>query len=440
MRVLMASTPATGHINPLLPIGRMLSVEGHDVLVLSGSWLRDRIEAAGLRFRPFPVGADLDLRDVAAAFPELTQMPIGMERMRLTLERVFIDCIAPQHEGLQEALQDFPADVVVGDNTLFGVLPMLLGPASKRPPVVLCGTSFLHWRREDGAPHFLGLPPADTPSQRAEYAAVAQEYDRVVERPVGRLLNAVLKDLGVGPLTMKLWESVVALADSYLQLSVPGFEFVRRFPASVSFVGALPIVPNQAPIPSWANDLDGSRKVVLVTQGTVANHDFGLLIGPALTALADEPDVLVVVTTGGRPVDAVPGSIPANARVASYLPFEWLLPKVDVLVTNGGYGTVNQALSFGIPLVTAGLSEDKADVNARVAWSGVGIDLATNQAEAGPLGRAVRAVLDEPHYRARAAQIAAEHRAIDTRSEVLRIITQASRPAKRRAPRQQQAA
>ena len=35
----------------------------------------------------------------------------------------------------------------------------------------------------------------------------------------------------------------------------------------------------------------------------------------------------------------------------SYLPFDWLLPKVDVLVTNGGYGSVNQAMSFGIPLV-----------------------------------------------------------------------------------------
>jgi UDP:flavonoid glycosyltransferase YjiC (YdhE family) len=33
----------------------------------------------------------------------------------------------------------------------------------------------------------------------------------------------------------------------------------------------------------------------------------------------------------------------------SYLPFEWLLPKVDVCVTNGGYGGVNRALSFGIP-------------------------------------------------------------------------------------------
>jgi UDP:flavonoid glycosyltransferase YjiC (YdhE family) len=59
--------------------------------------------------------------------------------------------------------------------------------------------------------------------------------------------------------------------------------------------------------------------------------------------------------------------IPSNARLASFLPFESALPKVDVFVSNGGYGSINQALSFGIPLVTARLTEDKADVNARVA-------------------------------------------------------------------------
>jgi UDP:flavonoid glycosyltransferase YjiC (YdhE family) len=41
---------------------------------------------------------------------------------------------------------------------------------------------------------------------------------------------------------------------------------------------------------------------------------------------------------------------------------------------NGGYGGVNQAMSFGVPLVTAGLTEDKADVNAPVAWSGSRFD------------------------------------------------------------------
>ena len=139
-----------------------------------------------------------------------------------------------------------------------------------------------------------------------------------------------------------------------------------------------------------------------------------------------EPDLLVVATAGGRPIDAIPGPIPGNARLAQYLPFEWMLPKVDVFVTNGGYGSVNQAMSFGIPLVTAGLTEDKADVNARVAWSGVGINLATNKPTPQALREAVRTVLDKPDYRSHAASMSHEFDGIDTRSEILRIVNQVS--------------
>lgn len=154
----------------------------------------------------------------------------------------------------------------------------------------------------------------------------------------------------------------------------------------------------------------------------MANHNFNLLVAPTLAALADEEDILVIVTAGGRPIDAIPGKIPSNARIASYLPFEWLLPNVDVLVTNGGYGSVNQAMSFGIPLVTAGLTEDKADVNARVAWSGVGINLATNEPTPKALRDAVRTVLDQSRFQSRASQIADEFAGIDTRAEILRVI------------------
>ena len=229
--------------------------------------------------------------------------------------------------------------------------------------------------------------------------------------------------MGIRPVSLNPHEAVVMLPDAYLQLTAPSFEFRRQHvPDPVHFVGTLPIIPNQAPLPPWAHDLDGSRKVVLVTQGTVSNHDFTKLVSPTLAALAEEPDLLVVATCGGRPVDAVPGPIPTNARLASYMPFEWLLPHVDAFVTNGGYGSVNQALSFGIPLVSAGLTEDKADVNARVAWAGVGIDLKTNEPTQQALRQAVRAVLDEPHYRARTAAIAKEYAGIDTRGEILRIV------------------
>jgi UDP:flavonoid glycosyltransferase YjiC (YdhE family) len=81
-------------------------------------------------------------------------------------------------------------------------------------------------------------------------------------------------------------------------------------------------------------------------------------------------------------------------------------------------------MSFGIPLVAAGLTEDKADVNARVAWSGIGIDLATNEPTPQALRDAVRAVLDEPNYGARASLMAEEFAGLDTRSEILRIVSQ----------------
>ncbi len=422
MKILIASTPATGHLNPLLAIGRILIAEGHEVVGLTGTALRGRVEGVGMKFRALPAGADFDPQDIHSKVPELKNTPPGPEWLRIAVERVFIDSVPAQHQGLQEALRDFPADVVIGDDMFFGALPMLLGPRSKRPPIVLCGTSLLHWRREDGAPHFAGLPPAVTPEQRDEYAAIAREFDRIVDQPVGRRLNQILADFGVGPLVTPPFDAVVELPDSYLQLTVPGFEFPRDIPPAVRFIGTPPIIPSQAPLPPWAHELDGSRKVVLVTQGTVANHNFDLLIGPTLAALANEPDLLVVATAGGRPIEAIPGLIPANARIASYLPFEWLLPRVDVFVTNGGYGSVNQAMSFGIPLVTAGLTEDKAGVNVRVAWSGVGIDLAVNQPTPQALREAVRTVLDTPNYRSRASQMADEFAGIDTRAELLSII------------------
>ncbi len=427
MKVLIASTPATGHLNPLLAIGHILIAEGHEVVGLSGSRLRRRIESIGAGFHSLPAGADIDPGDVHSVAPELKNIPPGPEWLRVAIERVFVENIPAQHDGLQHVLRHFPADVIVADDMFFGVLPMLLGPRSERPPIVLCGTSILHWHRNDGAPSFAGLPPAITKTQLDEYAVIAGNHDRIVNWPLARRLDQSLKALGVGPLSMNLFDSVVALADAYMQLTAPSFEFPRdNIPPSVHFVGTPPIIPNQAPLPTWAHELNGPRKVVLVTQGTVANHDFGLLVGPTLAALANEPDLLVVVTTGGRPIEAIPGPIPGNARLASYLPFEWVLPKVDVFVTNGGYGSVNQAMSFGIPLVTAGLTEDKADVNARVAWSGVGIDLATNEPTPQQLREAVRTVLDKPHCREHAALMAEEFGVIDTRSEILRIITRAS--------------
>jgi MGT family glycosyltransferase len=428
VKILLMSTPLTGHLNPLLAVSRPLLERGHTVACLSANAMRGRIEAAGLRFgfHAFPAEADLDLANRDELFPEWVKMKPGPERRRWILEHAYVDLIPAQHDGLQAALEAFPADVIIADNMMFGILPLLLGPRASRPPVVVCSATSPAWRRDDGAPVRAGLPPATSEADRRRYAALFEADQAAVMGPLGRRLAQCLAAMDLAPPATDLFDALVTLPDAYLQITVPSFEFPRRdLPQSVHFVGILPnAAPRDVALPAWAGELDGSRKVVLVTQGTLANYTYDPLITPTLTALADDADVLVLITTGGRPIDSVPGPIPGNARLTRFVPFDWLLPKVDLLVTNGGYGSVNQALSYGVPVVAAGVTEDKADVNARVAWSGVGVDLATNAPTPAALRDAIRKVLNEPAFRRKAQALAGEFRRIDTRSDIVRIVSE----------------
>ena len=59
----------------------------------------------------------------------------------------------------------------------------------------------------------------------------------------------------------------------------------------------------------------------------MTNFDFEQLVEPALKALANRSDTLVIVSAGGRPVETIMRTLPENARVASLLPYDWLMPK-----------------------------------------------------------------------------------------------------------------
>jgi UDP:flavonoid glycosyltransferase YjiC (YdhE family) len=101
----------------------------------------------------------------------------------------------------------------------------------------------------------------------------------------------------------------------------------------------------------------------------------------------------------------------ANSVVAEFVPFDTLLPRADVLVTNGGWGGVHFALRHGVPIVVAGSTEDKNEVAARIVRSGAGIRLRSTRPTA--IRRAVRTVLDDPGYRERARSLAKELSGLD---------------------------
>ena len=434
MKILFAATPAAGHLNPLLAIARMALARGDEALVATAGYLRPSVEKSGARFLPLAAGADIDFTRIEDVLPERASLPPGPEQLRANFERIFLDPMPPQAETLRGIIASERPDIIVVDDLFFGATALFLDEETPRPPIVACSITIMVADRPDGAPTMIGLPPARDEATRAAYAAIAIEAERLFGAPVRAYADAKLAEMGLPPLPCSVLHSRHLMADAFLQTTVPAFEYdFVGLPDHVRFVGALPPPPQRdVTLPDWWGELDGSKPVVLVTQGTVANADLGELIEPTLSALGARDDLLVLVTTGFRPIGNVRGPIPKNARLAEFLDFAVLLPKVDVLVTNGGYGTVQLALQAGVPIVAAGRTEDKAEVGARVAWSGVGIEIPSQRPEARDLRAAVDRVLSEPSFTERARAIAADMAAIDTPAVILgtldRLVAESSAP------------
>jgi UDP:flavonoid glycosyltransferase YjiC (YdhE family) len=159
---------------------------------------------------------------------------------------------------------------------------------------------------------------------------------------------------------------------------------------------------------------------VVVTQGTLANRDLSQLIEPALTGLADL-DVTVVAALG-READALSIAVPPNAHVAEFIPFDVLLPKADVFITNGGSGGTQQAIAADVPVIVAGLTEDKPAIAARVAYHGLGISLETETPTPEAVAAAAESVLKDTEMHANVHKLARVYAAHDPLSEIERLL------------------
>jgi UDP:flavonoid glycosyltransferase YjiC (YdhE family) len=427
---LLPATPIYGHVTPMVAIGRGLVERGHQVTLLTGRKYADTARTAGLGFRPLPAEADYDDAQLDAWLPGRSRLR-GVAAGRHDILGLFVRPLPAQHRALQEALAQEHPDVVVCEAAFLGALPLLGVPAAQRLPVVGVSVTPLALSSPDCAPFGAGLQPDTTVHGLGRNWIISTVLHHGPLRPVQAGLRAALQAVGAPGPVGNYFDQATRF-DLTFQLATPGIEYPRRaMPSSVRFVGPLqlPVAPGllsdvgrpagrrtdgpgrRDDLPSWWGDLDGRRAVVHVTQGTMANRDLSRLMVPTLRGLARD-DVLVVASTGGRPVEQLVeqhgGPLPDNVRVASFLPYDELLPRTSVMVTNGGFGGVQQALAYGVPLVVAGSTEDKPEVAARVAWSGTGVNLRTGSPGPGRVRRAVRRVLASPSYRREAGRLQRE--------------------------------
>ena len=400
-RFLFATMPVPGHVAPIAPVVSRLVERQHTVVWYTSKFFQKNVEAAGAEFRPIRSTVDYGDSAFDVHFPERRRLT-GLRQLVFDFEHLFLGAVEGYVADLRAIAADYRPDVLVTDPAVAAswILERVDGL-----PAATINITVLGLESRDTAPFGLGLPPSATPVGRVRNRALLWLVDHVIFGKVNRAFREIAErhDWPVAPFRPR------AGGFLYLQPSIPELEYpVSDLPPQVHFVGALlPDPPVAFENPDWWAEIAATRAsgrpVVLVTQGTIAT-DPANVIAPALEGLASE-DVLVVVA-GADPTAL--GAIPANARVARFVPFGLLMPMVDVYLTNGGFGGVMIALSHGVPVISAGTTEDKAEVGTRVAYAGVGINLKTNHPKPTRIRDAVRKVLDDPQYRARASAIRRE--------------------------------
>jgi UDP:flavonoid glycosyltransferase YjiC (YdhE family) len=291
-------------------------------------------------------------------------------------------------------IRDFDPDVVVAD--ILTAVGGLSAGVDGRPFATLI-------------PHVLptseaGLPPYSIGARLPRTAlgrrgwGLMQPLLRRGEEQGRDELNVARRNVGLPPLhyTHNGISRELALVATFPQLEYPRRDWHPAFQVTGPLLWERPADPVEPP--------PGDAPLVLIAPSTSQDPE-GRMIAAALAGLADEP-VRVLATTN-RPGMPLPADVPANARVVDWLSYSQAMPRCAAVVCHAGHGTVARALSYGVPVVGAPAAGDMAENASRVAWAGCGVSLPRRMVAPRGIRLAVRKLLGEPRYRARAGELAA---------------------------------
>src|SRR5262245_5941162 len=123
-RVVIAANPLHGHLTPVLAVASDLVARGHEVVVYTGTRFEDRVLAPGARFRALPADVDWDDRSLDTHFPARAALPAGPAMAAFDIQHIFVGPVPSQFDGLRALLEEFPADVVIGEQTFCAAIAL----------------------------------------------------------------------------------------------------------------------------------------------------------------------------------------------------------------------------------------------------------------------------------------------------------------------------
>jgi UDP:flavonoid glycosyltransferase YjiC (YdhE family) len=274
-------------------------------------------------------------------------------------------------------------DLVVGD---FRLSLAVSAPLRRVPYAAVVNA---YWSRYADTAY----PVPDLPMTRTLGETLAQKlFDAV--RPLAfalhaRPLNRVRRRFGLPSLGSDL-RTVYTWGDYTLYADLPEMVPTHDLPRNHRYLGPV-LWSTKTPLPEWWDKLAEDKPVVFLSLGSSGRADLLPMVLGALSLLP----VSVVVATAGK---AALAEVPANVRIADYLPVDIASRRAQLVMSNGGSLTTYQALASGVPVIGICSNMDQLlNMNA-VARLGAGISLRAARLSAKCLAEAVTASLNNPSY------------------------------------------
>lgn len=370
--ILVYTSPARGHLYPLLPTLLELKSRGHRVHVRTLAGEVVGLERLGLEASPMaPAIEGRALDDWKAKNP--------LQAVGLAFT-AWLDRAVHEVPDLRAAIASYTPDVLYVDVNSWGALA---GGEASGLPFAVYSPYFLNVRANGRPPFGMGLAPA-----RGLFGRVRDALVRSVAgwatRPYLQRLNSLRGALGLSGLAG--FESLTSRADRVVAYTAEPFEYTHGgWPENVRLVGPGIWEPPSAE-PAVDEAGGNTRPLVLVTCSTEFQDD-GKLVEIALAALQGE-DVDVVATTAA--LDPALFRAPANATVLRYTAHGPLLRRATAVVCHGGMGITQKALAAGVPVCVVPWGRDQLDVGKHVEIAGAGVVLARSRLSVEALRAAVR--------------------------------------------------
>lgn len=405
-KILLANFPADGHFNPLTGLAVHLKALGYDVRWYSSKTYTDKLRKLGIQHYPFKTAIDVESNNFDQVFPERTKKKSQIAKLKFDIINAFILRGPEYYADIINIYKEFPFDLMIADCAFTGI-PFV--KEKMNIPVISMGILPLGETSRDLPPSGLGLEPSNSFMGRMKQAFLRKVADLVIFREPNRVMRLLFDKYEIPHNNENLFDMMVTKSTLLLQSGTPGFEYYRSdLSRHVRFIGALLPYSSSAMKEPWFDSrLNKYSRVVLVTQGTV-EKDVEKIIVPTLEAFKNT-DTLVVATTGGSGTEELRKRFPEeNLIIEDFIPFSDVMPYSDVYITNGGYGGVMLGIENELPMVVAGVHEGKNEINARVGYFKLGVNLKTEKPSVENVRKAVETVLADNSYRDNVKKLAYE--------------------------------